>query len=203
MLLDCGCRHAGGGKSLAQPFGVVGQHDIGGVGLEEGSVMARTACLFAVRQRQRAVEGIGMRPRLDGQRREPLSVAIGKRPGDAAAPIMAHEVKALIAIARCGDDRHRIIHQPVHVIVGRIARIGPRGRRIAALARRDRAIAHVRKRRDLRPPAMEGLGKAMQQQHQRRTALARDEGVEGEIGGDGDFVHARHASNTTPVSVPN
>jgi len=53
-------------------------------------------------------------------------MAIGERPGDAAAPIMARKVKARLAIAAGSDDGKRILHQAVHVIARGIARIWPR-----------------------------------------------------------------------------
>ena len=72
------------------------------------------------------------------------------------------------------------------MIIGVVARIGPRARRIAALARRNRAIARTGKRIHLRPPALHRFGKTVQQQHQRRARLACDQSVESEGGGGGD-----------------
>jgi hypothetical protein len=39
---------------------------------------------------------------------------------------------------------------------------------------------------------MHRFGKAMQQQHQRRAALAGREGIEGQAGGNGDLFWCRH-----------
>ena len=136
-----------------------------------------------------------MRPRQDRERGDPLGVAIGERPGDAAAPIMAGQMKAPVGIATGRDDRHRIVHQAVDVIARKIVRVGPRARRIAALARRDGAIAHVGQRSDLRAPAMHRFRKAVQQQHQRRSLVARGQRVEGEVRGDGDLGEGGHATS--------
>ena len=62
----------------------------------------------------------------------------------------------------------------------KFTRIRPGARRIAALARRNGAIAHVAEGRDLRAPAMHRFRKAVQQQHQRRAGRARRDGVERE-----------------------
>ena len=48
MRLDCGSRNAGRGQPLAQPFGVVGQHHVGGAGLEKRLVMPRAMRLLAI-----------------------------------------------------------------------------------------------------------------------------------------------------------
>ena len=54
---------------------------------------------LAVLHLQRAVERVRMRPRQDCQRCNALRIAIGKRPGDAAAPVVAGEMKAVRVIA--------------------------------------------------------------------------------------------------------
>ena len=100
---------------------------------------------------------------------------------------MAGEMEARFAIA-CGlNDRHRIVHQPVDVIIGGVADIRPRARPSSRAGSALRAIAGLGQRFHLRAPAMHGFGKAVQQQHQRRARFAGGEGVEGEGGGDGDF----------------
>jgi hypothetical protein len=138
--------------------------------------------LIAVRQLQRAIESIGMRPRQHRERAQSLRKPIRQRPRDTAAPVVADEMKAVFAIARCGDDRHRIVHQALDMIVRGIADVRPRAGRITALTRRNGAIAGGGKRFYLRAPAIHGLRKAVQQQHQRCTGFARDERVEGETG---------------------
>jgi hypothetical protein len=107
---------------------------------------------------------------------------------------MADKVKTRVAIACGRDDRDRVIHQAVSQIVRKLAWIRPRAGRVTALARRNGAITHIAERRDLGAPAMHRFGKAVQQQHQRRAGLARDEGVEGEARGDGDLFLGRHAA---------
>ena len=62
MPLDRGRGNAVGGETLAQKSGIVGQQQIGGVGFEEGPVVPRAVGLIAIRQLQRAIEGIGVRP---------------------------------------------------------------------------------------------------------------------------------------------
>ena len=43
--------------------------------------------------------------------------AVGDAPGDAAAPIVAREMKARLAVARGGCDRRGVVHQAVDQIV--------------------------------------------------------------------------------------
>ncbi len=114
-------------------------------------------------------------------------VAVGDAPGDAAAPVVAHEMKARLAIARGRRDRHGVVHQTVDQIVRKLARIRPRARRITALARRNGAIAHVTEAGDLRAPAMHRFRKAVQQQDQRRPRYAGGDGIEGEMRRDADL----------------
>nr|WP_283813557.1 hypothetical protein [Bradyrhizobium paxllaeri] len=121
-------------------------------------------------------------------------VAISDAPGDAAAPIVAGEMKTRFAIARGRRDRQRIVHQSVDQVMRKFARIGAGARRIAALARRDGAITHVAERRDLRAPAMHRFRKAMQQQHQRRAGRAGRDGIEDEMWRDGDLFAVGHAA---------
>ena len=78
------------------------------------------------------------------------------------------------------------------MIIRGVARIRPRARRIAALARGHRAIARGSKRRRLCAPAMHGFGKAVQQQHQRRAGFAGGEGIEGEVRGNRKFFKSDH-----------
>ena len=180
------------GQALAQPFGIVGQHHIGGIRLEKRLVVPRPLRLIAIGHLQRAIEGIGMRPRQHGERRQPLRESIRERPRDAAAPIMADEMEAAVAIAAGGDNRHRVVHQAVDVIVRGVAGGRARSRRIAALARRNRAIARGGEGGHLRAPAVHGFGEAVQQQDQRGVRSAGGEGVEGEAGDDGDLGEGGH-----------
>jgi hypothetical protein len=48
---------------------------------------------------------------------------------------------------------------------------------------------------------MHGFGKAVQQQHQRRTWLAGDEGVEGEAGREGDFFESGHGDDSAGMEM--
>jgi hypothetical protein len=91
-------------------------------------------------------------------------------------------MKAAVAIAGRRDDRHRIVHQPLDMITGGVAGIRPRARQIAALARRNGAIARGCKGRHLRAPAMHGFGEAVEEQDQWRARFADGEGVEGQGG---------------------
>jgi hypothetical protein len=58
-------------------------------------MMARAMFLFAVGQRQRTIEGVRMWARQDRERGEPLRKFVGDAPCDAAAPVMADEMKAV------------------------------------------------------------------------------------------------------------
>ena len=140
-----------------------------GVGIEERLVMPRAVGLIAVRQRQRAVERVGVRARQHRQRGEALGITIGDAPGDAAAPVVADEMKAPAGVAAGGGDGHGVADELVEFVVRGVGGVGPRARRIAALARRDRAISGRGQRLDLRSPGVERFGKAVQQQHQRRA----------------------------------
>src|SRR5205814_8959702 len=112
---------------------------IGCIWLKKGRVRPRAVLLTAIGL-QGTVESIGMRPRQHGERCDPLRVSIGERPGDAAAPIMAGEMKAAVGMAAGGYDRHRVVHQAVDMIIGGVADVRPRAGRVTALARGDRAI---------------------------------------------------------------
>ena len=114
-------------------------------------------------------------------------VAVGDAPGDAAAPVVAGEMKTRLAIARGRHDRHRVVHQAVDQIVRKLARIRPGAGRIAALARRNGAIAHVAEAGDLRAPAVHRFRKAVQQQDQRRPGCAGGDGIEDQMRCDGDL----------------
>src|SRR5437660_12356380 len=96
-----------------------------------------------------------MRPRENGERSQPLVMAVCDAPRDAAAPVVANEMKARLAIARGRHDRHGVVHQAVDQIVRKLTRIRPRARRIATLARCNGAIAHVAEASELRAPAMQ------------------------------------------------
>ena len=98
MFLDRGSRNAGRSKTLAQPFGVVGKNNIGRTGLEKSLVVPRAVRLIAILHLQCAIEGVGMRPRQDGERRQPLRKTIGERPGNTAAPVVADEMKAAVTV---------------------------------------------------------------------------------------------------------
>jgi hypothetical protein len=128
-----------------------------------------------------------MRPRENGERGQPLVVAVGDAPGDAAAPVVANEMKARFAIARGRYDRHGVVHQAVDQIVRKLTRIRPGARRITALARRNGAIAHVAEAGDLRTPTMHRFRKAVQQQDQRRPGRAGGDGIKDQMWRDGDL----------------
>jgi len=78
-------------------------------------------------------------------------------------------MKARTPITRRVHHRHGVVHQAVDQVMRKLARIGPGARRIAALARRNGAIAHVAEGCDLRAPAMHRFRKAVQQQGQWRA----------------------------------
>jgi hypothetical protein len=99
MGRHCACWNAIGGPAIAQPFGVVGQHFFAGVRSRNALWCRERLGLIAVDQLQRAVEGVGVRPRQDGERGQPRVMAVGEPPGDAAAPVMADQMKARVAIA--------------------------------------------------------------------------------------------------------
>jgi len=104
-------------QSLAQPFGIVGQNAIGRIGFEKPSVMPRTLRLFAVVSSSARFERVRMRPRQHGERSYPF----GKRSASdqrCCRPSHGRRDGSAFAIA-CGlNDRHRIVHQPVDVIIG-------------------------------------------------------------------------------------
>src|SRR3954466_6419316 len=121
--------------------------------------------LLAIWQSERAIECIWMRSRQDGERGEPLGVFVADAPRDAAAPIVADEMKA--RQPKSQRNPHRVINQLVEDVVIGVRGSRPRTRRIAPLTGSNRAIAGACERRDLVVPVMERLGKAMQQQHGR------------------------------------
>lgn len=99
MPLDRVRRNAVRGEPLTQPTRVIGQHEVGGIGLEKPFVMPRALRLLAVGLQQRPVEGVRMRPRQHRERGDPLRISVGQRPGDAAAPVVTGKMKARLAIA--------------------------------------------------------------------------------------------------------
>src|SRR5580698_4790962 len=96
--------------------------------------MLRTLCLLAVVHLKGAIEGVGMRARQDGERSEAVRIAVGDTPGNAAAPIMADEMKAAVRVSACRRDGHGVGDQFVDLVVRDIGGVGPGVRRIAALA---------------------------------------------------------------------
>ena len=58
MLLDRLSGNAIGRQALAQPFGIVGKHDIGGIRLKKRLVVPRALRLIAVDHVQRAIERV-------------------------------------------------------------------------------------------------------------------------------------------------
>jgi len=95
-----------------------------------------------------------MRPRQHGQRRDPLGPAVGDDPGQAAAPIMADEMKPAVAVTHGLNDVERVANQLVDPVVVELGRVGPRADRIAPLVRRHSVAASRREGRDLIVPEM-------------------------------------------------
>lgn len=89
-------------------------------------MMARPPFLLAVGQRKRVQERGGMRPRQHGERAQPFGMLRRDDPGQAAAPVMANQMKAACAMADGGRDVERIAHQPVDAVGIEILRIGSR-----------------------------------------------------------------------------
>src|SRR5437764_9994519 len=98
MLFDRTDGDAGGGQTLAQPFGVIGENDIGRIVFEEGLVMARAQYLSTICLK-RPIERIGMRPRQHRERGQPLRTSVRQPPGNAAAPVVTDQMEAMLAIA--------------------------------------------------------------------------------------------------------
>src|SRR5260370_15922427 len=98
MLLDRSGGNAGRSQALAQWPGIIGQQQIGGAGFEKGLVMPRAVRLIAIGHCERAIEGVGMRPRQYSKRRQPVRSAIGERPCNAAAPVVADQMEAAVAV---------------------------------------------------------------------------------------------------------
>jgi hypothetical protein len=143
-------------------------------------MVARALLLLAVGQCERAIEGVRVRARQHGERGEPFGIAVRHTPRDAAAPVVPDQMKAPPAGAARLHDRNYVGDQSIEVIVRGLTRIGPRGRRIAALARRNRAETGLRQRRELPAPRVQRLGKAVQQDDERAVRRPRDQCIEHE-----------------------
>ena len=75
---------------------------------------------------ERPGERRGVRARQHRQRGETLRMAIRDQPGEAAAPIMADQMKAPLTMASGVGDVEGIADQPVDAIAVKVFRIGPR-----------------------------------------------------------------------------
>jgi hypothetical protein len=82
---------------------------------------------------------------------------------------MPDEMKSATAIAARAGDVHGVRNQQIEMVVHGIDAIRPGAGGIAALARRDGAIARGRERGELAAPHVEGFCEAVQQQHERRV----------------------------------
>jgi hypothetical protein len=98
-------------------------------------VVLRPMRLLAVRHLKRSGERCGVRARQHRQRGDTLWIAVGEQ---AAAPIMANQMKASLAMPGRRDDVERVADQPVDAVAVEVAGIGPGVDRITALVRRDR-----------------------------------------------------------------
>src|SRR4051812_9860467 len=120
--------------------------------IEKFSVMPRAMRLLAIRHPERPGERRGVRARQHRQRGETLRMTIRDKPGEAAAPIMADQMKASLTMAGGVGDVEGIAGQPVDAIVVKVFRIGPRVDRIAALVGRYCMITRRRQCRHLIVP---------------------------------------------------
>jgi hypothetical protein len=103
--------------------------------VEKFLVVLRPMRLLAVRHLKRSGERCGVRARQHRQRGDTLWIAVGEQ---AAAPIMANQMKASLAMPGRRDDVERVADQPVDAVAVEVAGIGPGVDRITALVRRDR-----------------------------------------------------------------
>ena len=140
----------------------------------------------------------GMRARKHGQTLEFGGELRCNQPRQLAAPVVAHQVEALVSQrlrhgARIGDE-------PLGRIVFNLART--RVWRVTALVRRHREVARGGERRQLMAPRMAGLREAVQQQHQRRARHAGDIGFEDEPIGQQLELPNGHGFATLPINSP-
>lgn len=107
MLPDGLARHAVGREPVAQPARIVRQQPRSGVGLEKRLVMPRAVRLIAVRQRERAVERVGMRARQHREGGEALGSAVrdpprGKKRLRATLRLRSLYTLCLVPLLNCG-----------------------------------------------------------------------------------------------------
>jgi hypothetical protein len=144
MVLQRRVRHALSEEAAAQPARIVLQQHRACSGIEERAVMARAILLVAILLRERTKERFRVRSREDGERGEPVGMAAGDAPRHLPTPIVTDQMEALPLVARRSDDLDRVRDQLLEGVVGKLRRIGPRARRIAALVGRHGAIARRR-----------------------------------------------------------
>jgi hypothetical protein len=162
----------------AQPLGVLGKQAGGRARVEEGFVVPGPVRLLRV-PAQRAAKGVGVRARQHGERAQTFRVAGGDLPGEAASPVVPDQVEPARAVPHRRGQAERVPDQQFDVVVPRgVGRVGPRPGRIAALVRRDREVASLGQRRQLRVVEVPGDGEAVQREHQRRRGIAGDGHVE-------------------------
>ena len=200
MPLDRVVGHFVGLEPIAQPARAIGEEPRGGTGIQERLMMPRAVRLIAIGQRQRPIEGVGMRARQHSQRGEALGSAIGDAPGDATAPVVADQMKAPACLSASHGNIHGVVDELVEFVVRGVGGVRPRAGRIAALVRRYRAIPRRRKRRDLRSPCVERFGEAVEEKHERAVGRAGGQCVEGEAGPGRDRSLLDHAGAWTALA---
>jgi hypothetical protein len=88
-----------------------------------------------------------MRGREHGQRGHPLRPAVGDVPAEAAFLVVADEMEARSAAARCRDDIERVAEQPIDGIGVKIDWVGTCTDGVAALVRQPRRGSRARRAR--------------------------------------------------------
>jgi hypothetical protein len=115
---------------------------------------------------------------------DPFRVQLRRTPHHRGAPVVADEYRFLGADVV--EQADQVAGQDRDVVVGDVNRAG--GVSVAALIGRQHVIAGSSERRDLVPPGIGKLGKAVRQHHERGARLTRFEGVQlHAVGFDGPF----------------
>ena len=135
-----------------------------------------------------------MRPRQHGEGSKPLRIPVSDEPGNAAAPVMAHQMETALRPAYRGDNVHRIADQLIHFIVGDIGRVGPRFGGITALVGRHGIEPGIAQSLHLGIPQVSRHAEPVQHQHERCLFIAGDRGIERQPGCSRDPARLDHLS---------
>ncbi len=111
-------------QALAQALGIVGQQQLAGLGLEKSAVVPRAVLLVTRLVQERAAERTRVRPRENGEGREPVRILVAHAPRDLPAPIVTDQMETPVGMTGCRGDLDRIVDQLVEGVVRQVGGSG-------------------------------------------------------------------------------